>query len=109
MEKFARYTGGNASLVMNNFRKLDKTGKSFIVRVPVIPQFNFSEQELCEIIDFAAGLKNAHEINFIPFHSLAREKYAMLGKEYIFENHRNIEKVELGPYVCICRKKGDDG
>ncbi len=105
-EKFARYTGGNAALVMNNFRKLDKTGKSFIVRVPVIPHFNFSEQELCEIIDFAAGLENAREINFIPFHSLARENYAMLGKEYIFENHRNIEKVELGPYVVYAEKKG---
>lgn len=105
-EKFARYTGGNSALVMNNFRKLDMTGKSFIVRVPVIPLFNFSEQELCAIIDFAAGLKNAHEINFIPFHSLAREKYAMLGKEYIFENHRNIEKAELGPYVEYAEEKG---
>lgn len=105
-EKFARYTGGNAALVMNNFRKLDKTGRSFLVRIPVIPYFNFSEPELCTIIDFAAGLKNAHEINFIPFHSLAREKYAMLGKEYIFENHRNIEKAELVPYVEYAEKKG---
>jgi len=30
----------------------------------------------------------------------------MLGKEYIFENHRNIEKVELGPYVVYAEKKG---
>ncbi|HSN49582.1 MAG TPA: glycyl-radical enzyme activating protein [Bacteroidales bacterium] len=105
-EKFAIFTGGNASLVLKNFMKLDKTGKSFIVRVPVIPQFNFSEKELCSIIDFAAGLKNALEINFIPFHSLAKEKYAMLGKVYIFENHRNIEKAELGQYVLYAEKKG---
>jgi pyruvate formate lyase activating enzyme len=105
-EKFARYTGGNAALVMNNFMKLDKAGKSFIVRVPVIPHFNYSEPELRTIIDFASGLKNAHEINFIPFHSLAREKYAMLGKEYIFEDHRNIEKTELGPYIEYAEKKG---
>ncbi len=105
-EKFSRYTGGNAALVLNNFMKLDKTGKSFIVRVPVIPYFNYSEPELCKIIDFASGLKNANEINFIPYHSLAREKYAMLGKEYFFENHRNIEKTELGPYVEYAEKKG---
>ena len=105
-EKFARYTGGNAALVINNFRELDKKGKGFIVRVPVIPHFNFSEPELRSIIDFAAGLKNAVEINFIPFHSLAREKYAMLGKEYIFENHPNIEKAELSPYVGYAEKKG---
>jgi pyruvate formate lyase activating enzyme len=105
-EKFAMYTGGNAALVINNFRELDRKGKAFIVRVPVIPHFNFSEPELHAIIDFVAGLKNALEINFIPFYSLAREKYAMLGKEFIFENHRNIEKAELGPYVEYAEKMG---
>ncbi len=67
-EKFARFTGGNASLVINNFRELDRKGKAFIVRVPVIPHFNFSEPELYAIIDFAAGLKNAHRNQF---HSLS--------------------------------------
>jgi pyruvate formate lyase activating enzyme len=105
-EKFTRFTGGNISLVINNFRELDKRGKPFIVRIPVIPGFNFSEPELCAVIDFASGLKNAHEINFIPFHSLAREKYTMLGKEYIFENQRNIEKSELTQFVEYAEKKG---
>jgi hypothetical protein len=30
----------------------------------------------------------------------------MLGKEYIFENHRNIEKTELTSYVEYAEKKG---
>jgi pyruvate formate lyase activating enzyme len=105
-EKFTKFTGGNISLVINNFRELDNRGKTFIVRVPVIPGFNFSEPELSAIIDFASGLKNAHEINFIPFHSLAREKYMMLGKEYTFENQRNIEKAELNQFVVYAEKKG---
>ena len=105
-DKFARFTGGNAGLVMNNFRKLDSVAKNFIVRIPVIPGFNFSETELYELIDFVSGLKNAHEINFIPFHSLAREKYAMLGKKYIFEDHRNIEKYELQQYAVYAESKG---
>jgi pyruvate formate lyase activating enzyme len=105
-EKFTRFTGGNAALVLDNFRKLDAKGKSFIVRVPVIPRFNFSRSELCSIIDFAAGLKNALEINFIPFHSLAGEKYAMLGKEYPYSGERNIEKADLSGYVEYSVQKG---
>lgn len=105
-EKFTRFTGGNALLVMNNFRELDSRSKEFVIRIPVIPWFNFSEHELIAIIDFAAGLKNAHELNFIPFHSLAKEKYAMLGKEYIFDNHRNIDRTELAPYVEYAEKRG---
>lgn len=105
-DKFSRFTGGDATLVMENFKKLDKTGVKFIVRVPVIPGFNFSSGELNAIIDFAAGLKNAAEINFIPFHTLAKEKYLMLGKEYLFGNHRNIEKTELKPFTDYAEKKG---
>ena len=105
-EKFTRYTGGNAALVTDNFKKLDETGRKFIVRIPVIPGFNFSSPELFAIIDFAAGLKNASEINFIPFYALAKEKYIMLGKEYIFGNNRNIEKTELKRFTKYAEQKG---
>jgi pyruvate formate lyase activating enzyme len=104
--KFTRYTGGDATLVMNNFKKLDETGKKFIIRVPVIPEFNYSLAELYAIIDFASGLKNASEIDFIPYHELAREKYMMLGKDYIFGNHKKIEKTELIPYAEYAEQKG---
>ena len=86
--------------------ELDNRGKTIIVRVPVIPGFNFSEPELCAIIDFTSGLRNTREINFIPFHSLAREKYTMLGREYIFDNERNVEKTELKQYVEYAEGKG---
>jgi pyruvate formate lyase activating enzyme len=105
-EKFASYTGGNASLVMDNFKRLDQSGCQFIVRVPVIPGFNFSSSELFSIIDFVSGLKNAREINFIPFHTLAREKYLMLGKEYMFGNQQNIEKSDLKPFTEYAEQKG---
>jgi pyruvate formate lyase activating enzyme len=105
-DKFTKYTGGNATLVTDNFKKLDKSGSKYIVRVPVIPEFNFSESELYAIIDFAAGLKNASEINFIPFQALAKEKYLMLGKEYLYSDHRNIEKSELIPFAEYAEEKG---
>jgi pyruvate formate lyase activating enzyme len=105
-DKFNRFTGGDATLVLNNFRKLDETGSKFIVRIPVVPGFNFSSSELFAIIDFASELKNASEINFIPYHSLAKEKYIMLGKDYIFGNQNKIEKSELGPFVEYADKKG---
>jgi pyruvate formate lyase activating enzyme len=105
-EKFLKYTGGNVSLVLENFKKLDETGNAFIVRIPVIPSFNFSWPELTSLIDFAAGLKNATEINFIPFHTLAKEKYQMLGKEYVFGNQKNIEKSELEPFAAYAEGKG---
>lgn len=105
-EKFSKFTGGNADLVLDNFRKLDQSGRKYVVRVPVIPGFNFTTEELTAIIDFAAQLKNAAEINFIPFHTLAKEKYQMLGRDYPFGNIRNIEKSELVSFVQYAEQKG---
>lgn len=105
-DKFTKQTGGNATLVIDNFKKLDKAGRKFIVRIPVIPGFNFSDRELKAILDFATGLKNAAEINLIPFHSLAEEKYIMLGSDYKYGNYPNIEKVELLPYVDYAESRG---
>ncbi len=106
VQKFTKFTGGNAALVMNNFQNLDKSGSKFVVRVPVVPGFNFSTSELYSIIEFASGLKNAYEIDFIPYHSLAKEKYQMLGKNYAFGNHRNINKSELIPFAEYAEHKG---
>lgn len=105
-KKFLKFTGGKMELILENFKKLDQSGVKFIVRVPVIPGFNFTTAELTGIIDFAAGLKNASEINFIPYHSLAKEKYLMLGKPYNFGNHRNIEKIELKQFKEYAEGKG---
>ena len=104
--KLVFFTGGNAGLVMENFRKLDASGAEFVIRVPVVPDFNFSEPELRSIIDFASDLKNSSEIHFIPFHSLAKEKYLFLGKDYVFGNAVNVEKSELAPYVQYAKLKG---
>lgn len=105
-EKFSVFTGGNVRLVMENFRKLDASGREFIVRVPVIPDFNFSGPELRSIIDFASSLKNSGEIHFIPFHTLAREKYQFLGREYVYGHAGNVEKTELAPFVEYASCKG---
>ena len=91
---------------MNNFKKLNEAGKNFVVRVPVIPEFNFSNDELKAIIDFVYQLGNAPEIHFIPYHSLAKEKYTMLGLDYTFGNHKNIEKSELIPFIEYAKDKG---
>ena len=105
-EKFKTYTGGDCNLVLNNFKKLDRTGKKFIVRIPVIPKFNFSDSEMSSIIDFVSELTNVSEINFIPFHSLAREKYNLLGKVYTFGDQRNVAKADITRYIEYAEGKG---
>jgi len=104
--KFNDFTGGDLGLVADNFARLDAYGKEFVVRVPVIPGFNHTKPEIFSIIDTASGFKNAKEINFIPYHSLAKEKYQLLGMPYTWQGYRNVEKEELTAYAEYAVKRG---
>jgi pyruvate formate lyase activating enzyme len=84
--KFKSVVGGNAKLVMQNFKKLDSTNAKLIVRVPVIPDFNHTNDEMKNIIDFAASLHTVKEIHFIPYHMLGKGKYELLGIDYKYKN-----------------------
>jgi pyruvate formate lyase activating enzyme len=104
--KFQTFTGGNLDLVLGNFNELNLSGKEFVARVPVIPGFNHSEPEIFAIIDTAARFNNLSEIDFIPYHSLATEKYHMLGMEYTYPGFRNADRSELNKYAGYAEHKG---
>jgi glycyl-radical enzyme activating protein len=74
-------SGGNA-LILENARLLSRhfTGR-LIFRLPLIPGFNDSEENIAALIQFLHEIDRT-EINILPLHHLGREKYRMLGKEY---------------------------
>lgn len=82
VEKFSQWTRGSAERVMENFHRLDRIAKRIIIRVPIVPEFNDSVDELNAIIDFSASLKCCSEIHFLPYHTLGMNKYELLGLPY---------------------------
>ena len=75
------YTGASCKGIMENCRKLIEKGARVIVRVPVIPQFNFNREALKKISSFAFEV-GAEEVNFLPYHRYAQNKYDFLGMTY---------------------------
>jgi len=104
--KFDQYTRGNSALVLANLRKLASLGENIIVRVPVIPGFNHTFQEMKEIIDFTVSLETVREIHFLPFHNLGSAKYEMLGMNYPFSGVKNLEPADLAEYVAYAGQLG---
>jgi pyruvate formate lyase activating enzyme len=105
-KKFRTFTGGDVNLVLGNLRQLDSSQASYRLRIPVIPGFNHSLAEMQRIIDFADTLKNCQYIDLIPYHSLGKNKYKMLGKPYPFEGIPSAQNRELEPYRHYAEKKG---
>ena len=69
-------------LILSNARKMANDGAHIIVRVPTIPTFNDTPEEIRSIARFAASLPGVEEIHLLPYHRLGYDKYVGLGREY---------------------------
>jgi pyruvate formate lyase activating enzyme len=104
--KFHLYTKGNLGLVDQNLQQLARHHANIIVRIPVIPDFNHTPFEMNRIIDYISTLHTVREIHFLPYHTLGREKYAMLGMEYAFGNAGSVDESSLIQYIEYANEKG---
>ncbi len=104
-DKFRKFTGGSAELVMSNFRRLNALNAHVIVRIPVIPGFNHTLPEMKQIIDFAATLSSVNEVNFIPYHALGEGKYKLMGLDYKYKNSSKPPPGEMEDIIEYTKSK----
>jgi pyruvate formate lyase activating enzyme len=81
-DKFHLWTGGKMETVLDNFRGLVAGDASMIVRVPLIPDFNADRKSIMQIIDFISDCGHVDEVHLLPYHTLGKNKYALLGRSY---------------------------
>ncbi len=81
-DKHKEFTSQPNERILENAKLIASEARRLIVRVPVIPNFNDTVAEIAEIAAFAVGLPNVDEIHLLPYHSMGRDKYTGLGREY---------------------------
>ena len=81
-EKHEAFTTMRNELILSNAKKMARDGAHIIVRVPTIPTFNDTEEEIRDIARFAASRPGVEEIHLLPYHRLGYDKYMGLGREY---------------------------
>lgn len=80
--KHKAYTGGSNQLILENAKRIADSGMHLIIRVPVIPGFNDTEEEIKQIAEFTQSLGTVHELHLLPYHRLGQDKYEGIGREY---------------------------
>ena len=80
--KHKAFTTRSNELILENAVKIARQAKKMIVRVPVIPTFNDTVEEIGAIARFTANLQGVEEIHLLPYHSFGRDKYTGLGRDY---------------------------
>ena len=84
--KHKEFTGRANALMMENARKVALSGQcKLIIRVPVIPTFNDTVEEIQGIAEFANTLPGVEHLHLLPYHRLGQDKYEGLGRPYLME------------------------
>lgn len=82
-KKHKEFTGRSNELMLENARKIAASGKTrLVIRVPVIPTFNDTPEEIASIAQFADKLPGVDKIHLLPYHRLGQDKYDGLGRNY---------------------------
>jgi pyruvate formate lyase activating enzyme len=97
-------TGQSNKLILENLRKLCAHHTDVVVRVPVIPEFNYNYDTLLGMARYAweAG---ARTINLLPYHRLGRCKYENLGRVYT-QPDLEVDEAELKEWCAQIEKLG---
>ena len=77
-EQHRKYTGVYNDVILQNFEILRKSGKPYVVRVPLIPDITDTEENLRAISRIVGNSR----VELLKYNAFAGAKYSMLGMEY---------------------------
>jgi pyruvate formate lyase activating enzyme len=84
-DRHIRSTGVSNQLILNNLKELVLAGKPVIVRIPVIPGINDDDENLAQTGAFLASLEQVRQVDILPYHRTATDKYRRLDSDYALQ------------------------
>lgn len=81
--KHKEYTTQPNERILENAKRIAKSGVDLVIRVPVIPGFNCTVEEIRAIAEFASSLDGVTELHLLPYHRLGEIKYEGLDRRYL--------------------------
>lgn len=104
-DKHKEFTGRDNSLILANAKRLAKDAKKLIIRVPVIPTFNDTPEEIYAIASYAKEI-GVEELHLLPYHRLGTDKYKGLGREYLMGHVDLIPKEKIETLENVAKSAG---
>lgn len=78
-------TGVSNEPILENIRRCNRefgTDKVFIIRIPIVPGYTDSKDNLEQAAEFISNLEHVTRVELLKYHRLGMAKYGYLGKEY---------------------------
>ncbi len=77
-EMHETYTGVKNEMILKNLQWLMRSGKEFVIRVPLIPGITDTTDNLAAISEFAGD----SPVELLPYNNMAGAKYESVGREF---------------------------
>lgn len=81
-EEHIRNTGGSNRRILDNLRLLGELGVPVIIRMPLIPGYNDSEENIRYALELFLSVKSIVRIDVMAYHEFGKTKHEQLGMEY---------------------------
>ncbi len=104
-EKHKEYIGRDNDLIIENAKRIAKSGVELIVRTPVVPGFNDTADEIAAISRFARSI-GALEHHLLPYHRLGSDKYAGLSRSYSLTEIAPPSKEKMEYLLSVAEEHG---
>jgi glycyl-radical enzyme activating protein len=107
-EEHKRLTSKKNNLIQANARKLAEKypDKPFIIRIPVIPGYNDSDENIAATAQFVSQLKGTHRIELLPYHRLGIHKYEALSREYALSDLQTLPEDRMNALAALVESYG---
>lgn len=91
-ERHKQHTGVSNSIILQNLRLLSTLGKRIWIRIPIIPGINDDDENISATAKLIISTAGVEQVNLLPYHNTAMEKYKRLGKEYLLHDTKIPQK-----------------
>jgi pyruvate formate lyase activating enzyme len=107
-EKHRRLTGADNAHIMANLNYLTDRNADIIIRLPLIPECNDSDEDIAKLADFLNKNKGKYRYaEIMPYHTLGIGKAEKLGKESAYI-HDSASDTEISRWHSLFTSYGID-
>jgi pyruvate formate lyase activating enzyme len=85
-QRHKQFCGVSNRLILDNLVLVAKRNIPIYIRIPLIPGYNDSRENIAATCEFVKFLKSLVEVDLLPLHHLGMSRYASLGRPYPVEN-----------------------
>jgi pyruvate formate lyase activating enzyme len=94
-DRHREYTGVDNEIILKNLSIALASGVSVVIRVPLIPEHNDSEENLRAMAGYVSKLGSGIDhVCILPYHNYGANKYRMIDKTYPLEGLRKLTPEE---------------